>query len=254
MKQSQWWREAILYQIYPRSFQDSNGDGIGDLRGVINRIDHLKDLGINTVWICPFYDSPDDDNGYDIRDYRKIHSEFGDMETFEELLEKLHAADIRLVIDLVVNHSSDEHYWFQEAINSKNNEYSDYYIFKDADREIYNAISLRKLPVFIWVPGNNNFHANIDFSIQLKYPSELHQSEEWMKVEPRLTKQQALSLAERFPSHLDEISEKCRKANLAELVCEGEIYDVIVKVLKAHKGGSRYLFGGGANQESPREQ
>lgn len=135
MKQSQWWREAILYQIYPRSFQDSNGDGIGDLRGIINRIDHLKDLGINTVWICPFYDSPDDDNGYDIRDYRKIHSEFGDMETFEELLEKLHAADIRLVIDMVVNHSSDEHHWFQEAIKSKDNQYSDYYIFKDADDE-----------------------------------------------------------------------------------------------------------------------
>ena len=103
------------------------------MRGVINRIDHLKDLGINTVWICPFYDSPDDDNGYDIRDYRKIHSEFGDMETFEELLEKVHAADIRLVIDMVVNHSSDEHHWFQEAVKSKNNNYSDYYIFKDAD-------------------------------------------------------------------------------------------------------------------------
>lgn len=126
-----WWQERTFYQIYPRSFQDSNGDGIGDLRGIISRLDYLKWLGIGAVWLCPVYDSPNADMGYDIRDYEKIMDEFGTMEDFEELLRGLHERDIKLIMDLVVNHSSDEHTWFVEARKSKDNPYRDYYIWRD---------------------------------------------------------------------------------------------------------------------------
>ncbi len=127
-----WWKEAIVYQIYPRSFYDSNGDGIGDLNGIRQKLDYLQDLGVNTIWCSPFYDSPNDDNGYDIRDYQKIMAEFGTMEDFDKLLEEIHARDMKLVIDLVVNHTSDEHKWFKEALKSKDNPYHDYYIWRDA--------------------------------------------------------------------------------------------------------------------------
>lgn len=114
-----WWKERVFYQIYPRSFQDSNGDGIGDLRGIISRLDYLKSLGIGAVWLCPVYDSPNADMGYDIRDYEKIMTEFGTMEDFDELLRGLHERDIKLVMDLVVNHSSDEHRWFVGSRSSR---------------------------------------------------------------------------------------------------------------------------------------
>lgn len=127
-----WWKEAVIYQIYPRSFKDSNGDGIGDLRGIIEKLDYLKDLGINAIWCSPFYDSPNDDNGYDIRDYKKIMAEFGTMEDFDELLDEIHKRDMKLIVDLVVNHTSDEHEWFKEALKSKDNPYHDYYIWRDA--------------------------------------------------------------------------------------------------------------------------
>lgn len=127
----QWWKERVFYQIYPRSFQDSNGDGIGDLRGIISRLDYLKELGIGAVWLCPVYDSPNADMGYDIRDYEKIMAEFGTMEDFDELLAEMHKRDIKLVMDLVVNHSSDEHKWFVESRKSKDNPYRDYYIWRD---------------------------------------------------------------------------------------------------------------------------
>lgn len=126
-----WWKERVFYQIYPRSFQDSNGDGIGDLRGIISRLDYLKSLGIGAVWLCPVYDSPNADMGYDIRDYEKIMAEFGTMEDFDELLRELHSRDIKLVMDLVVNHSSDEHRWFVESRSSRDNPYRDYYIWRD---------------------------------------------------------------------------------------------------------------------------
>ena len=128
---SPWWKERVFYQIYPRSFQDSNGDGIGDIPGLISRLDYLQWLGIGAVWLCPVYDSPNDDMGYDIRDYRKIMSEFGTMEDFDRLLEEMHRRDIRLVMDLVVNHSSDENAWFVESRKSKDNPYRDYYIWRD---------------------------------------------------------------------------------------------------------------------------
>ena len=130
MKQA-WWKERVFYQIYPRSFMDTNGDGVGDLRGIIEKLDYLKALGIGAIWLCPVYDSPNDDNGYDIRDYERIMAEFGSMADFDALLEGLHARDIKLVMDLVVNHSSDEHAWFTESRKSKDNPYRDYYIWRD---------------------------------------------------------------------------------------------------------------------------
>lgn len=127
-----WWKEAIVYQIYPRSFCDSNGDGIGDLKGIISKLDYLKDLGVTAIWCSPFYDSPNDDNGYDIRDYQKIMDEFGTMEDFDTLLYEIHQRDMKLIIDLVVNHTSDEHKWFEQAKMSRDNPYHDYYIWRDA--------------------------------------------------------------------------------------------------------------------------
>jgi len=125
--QREWWKEAVVYQIYPRSFQDSNGDGVGDLRGIINRLDYIASLGIDVVWLNPIYQSPNDDNGYDISDYRQIMAEFGSMAEFEELLAGLHQRGIKVVMDLVVNHSSDEHYWFQQSRQSRDNPYRDFY-------------------------------------------------------------------------------------------------------------------------------
>ena len=107
-----WWKEAVVYQIYPRSFYDSNGDGIGDLLGIYEKLDYLQELGVNAIWCSPFYDSPNDDNGYDIRDYKKIMAEFGTMEDFDLLLDEIHARGMKLIVDLVVNHTSDEHEWF----------------------------------------------------------------------------------------------------------------------------------------------
>ena len=104
-----WWKESVVYQIYPRSFCDSNGDGVGDLQGIISKLDYLKELGVDVVWLSPIYDSPNDVNGYDIRDYRAVMKEFGTMEDFDCLLEEMHKRGIRLVMDLVVNHTSDEH-------------------------------------------------------------------------------------------------------------------------------------------------
>lgn len=125
----QWWKESVVYQIYPRSFNDSNGDGIGDIKGITEKLDYLKELGIDVVWLSPVYQSPNDDNGYDISDYRTIMDEFGTMGDWEEMLDGMHERGIRLVMDLVVNHSSDEHAWFTEARKSKDNPYRDYYMW-----------------------------------------------------------------------------------------------------------------------------
>lgn len=128
--QKNWWKEGGVYQIYPRSFYDSNGDGIGDLKGIIEKLDYLKDLGIDIIWLSPVYESPNDDNGYDISDYHKIMDVFGTMEEFDELLAEVHARKMKLIMDLVVNHTSDEHQWFQEARKSKESPYRDYYIWR----------------------------------------------------------------------------------------------------------------------------
>ncbi len=126
-----WWKEAVVYQIYPRSFMDSNGDGIGDLNGITSRLDYLKELGIDVIWLSPVYQSPNDDNGYDISDYQAIMQEFGTMEDFDKMIEGIHARGMRLVMDLVVNHTSDEHAWFLESRKSKDNPYRDYYIWRE---------------------------------------------------------------------------------------------------------------------------
>ena len=126
-----WWKEQVIYQIYPRSFYDSNGDGIGDIKGIILKLDYLKFLGIDIIWLSPHFDSPNDDNGYDIRDYRKIMEEFGDMNDFDNLLSEIHNREMKLVIDLVVNHTSDEHNWFIESKSSSKNKFRDFYIWKE---------------------------------------------------------------------------------------------------------------------------
>jgi len=126
-----WWKNAVFYQIYPRSFQDSNGDGIGDIQGIISRLDYLQELGVTGIWLSPVYKSPNDDNGYDISDYEAIHPDYGTMDDMDRLIQDAKERDIRIVMDLVVNHTSDEHQWFIEAKKSKDNKYRDYYIWRD---------------------------------------------------------------------------------------------------------------------------
>ena len=126
-----WWKEAVGYQIYPRSFKDSNNDGIGDIRGIISKLDYLKELGIDVIWICPMYKSPNDDNGYDISDYQDIMEEFGNMEDFDLMLDEVHKRGMKLIIDLVINHTSDEHPWFIESKLSKDSKKRDWYIWRD---------------------------------------------------------------------------------------------------------------------------
>lgn len=132
----QWWKEAVFYQIYPRSFCDSNGDGIGDIQGIISKLDYLVSLGVNAVWLSPIYDSPNDDNGYDIRDYFKVLDEFGSMDDFDVLLDELKARDMKLIMDLVVNHTSDEHVWYKAAVDNVNSPYHDYYHFEKSDSKM----------------------------------------------------------------------------------------------------------------------
>jgi oligo-1,6-glucosidase len=130
---AKWWKEAIVYQIYPRSFKDSDGDGVGDLKGIISKLDYIKSLGINAVWINPIYSSPNDDNGYDVSDYRNIMKDFGTMDDFDALLKGIHDRGIKLIMDLVVNHSSDEHEWFKQSRSSRTNPYREYYHWWNAE-------------------------------------------------------------------------------------------------------------------------
>ena len=129
--EKKWWKESVVYQIYPKSFKDSNGDGIGDIKGIIEKLDYLEELGVNVLWISPMLESPQDDNGYDISDYRRIYEEYGTMDDYEKMLSEAHKRDIRVLMDLVVNHTSDEHNWFIESRKSRDNPYRDYYIWKD---------------------------------------------------------------------------------------------------------------------------
>ena len=144
--EKKWWKEAVAYQIYPRSFMDSNNDGIGDLQGIISKLDYLKDLGIDVIWICPVYKSPNDDNGYDISDYQDIMSDFGTMEDFNELLSEIHKRNMKIIIDLVINHTSDEHPWFIESRSSKQNPKRDWYIWREGkdNKETNNSESIFK--------------------------------------------------------------------------------------------------------------
>ncbi|MGK7388840.1 MAG: alpha-glucosidase [Candidatus Cyclobacteriaceae bacterium M2_1C_046] len=125
-----WWKESIVYQIYPRSYNDSDGDGIGDINGIIQKLDYIKSLGVDIIWLCPVYESPNDDNGYDISDYRAIMDEFGTMDDYDQLLSGIHDRGMRLIMDLVANHTSDEHKWFKESKKSKDNPYRNYYFWQ----------------------------------------------------------------------------------------------------------------------------
>ena len=161
-KKQPWWKTAVVYQIYPKSFQDSNGDGIGDIQGIISRLDYLRELGVDALWISPMYCSPQDDNGYDISDYRNIDPMFGTMEDMEELIRESQKRDIRIVMDLVLNHTSDEHIWFQEAKKSKDKPYHVYYVWRDGkEGELPNDMrAVFGGPAWEWVPqlGQYYFH------------------------------------------------------------------------------------------------
>ena len=129
---NEWWRKSVVYQIYPKSFNDTTGNGVGDIQGIIQKLDYLKKLGVDVIWLTPVYSSPQRDNGYDISDYYNIHDEYGTMDDFQELLDETHHRGMKLIMDLVVNHSSTEHEWFKQASSSKDNQYRDFYIWKDA--------------------------------------------------------------------------------------------------------------------------
>ena len=134
LQERNWWKEGIIYQIYPRSFKDTSGNGVGDLQGIIQKLDYIESLGVTMVWLNPIYESPNDDNGYDISDYRAIMKEFGSMKDFDELLEGLHKRGMKFIMDVVVNHSSDEHEWFQQSRSSRDNPYRDYYHWWPAEK------------------------------------------------------------------------------------------------------------------------
>ena len=155
-----WWKEGVVYQIYPRSFKDSSGNGIGDIYGIIEKLDYIKSLGVNMIWICPIYSSPNDDNGYDISDYRKISEEFGGNKAFDILLDEMHKRDLRLIMDLVANHSSDEHMWFQESKKGEDNPYHDYYFWKKGkpDRAPNNWLSVFSGSVWEWDSNLNKYY------------------------------------------------------------------------------------------------
>ena len=158
-----WWKEAVVYQIYPRSFKDSNGDGIGDLKGITSKLDYIKGLGVDVIWLSPMYDSPNADNGYDIRDYRKIMTEFGSMADFDELLQGVKQRNMKMILDLVVNHSSDEHAWFVESRKSKDNPYRDYYIWRPAKegKEPNNWTSFFSGPAWKKDPATGEYYLHL---------------------------------------------------------------------------------------------
>ncbi|NQN95102.1 alpha-glucosidase [Streptococcus suis] len=162
IQKTDWWKKSVIYQIYPRSFQDSNGDGIGDIRGIISRLDYLHDLGIDAIWLSPVYQSPMDDNGYDISDYQGIAPEFGTMEDMEELIAEGHKRNIKIIMDLVLNHTSDEHFWFQEALNGPDNPYYDYYVWADEPNELRSTFSGS---AWEYVPHLNKYYLH-QFSVK----------------------------------------------------------------------------------------
>lgn len=167
MNQKKWWQDSVVYQIYPRSFQDSNGDGIGDIRGIIKRLDYLEELGIDAVWLSPVCRSPQDDNGYDISDYQDIDPMFGSLEDMEELIAEAKKRNIRIIMDLVLNHSSDEHRWFREARKDKNNPFHDYYVWRDGEEGVYpnDMKSLFGGQAWEWVPELKQYYFH-QFSVK----------------------------------------------------------------------------------------
>lgn len=168
MSTAKWWKEAVAYQIYPRSFKDSNGDGMGDLPGVTSKLSELKYLGVDVLWICPMYKSPQDDNGYDISDYQQIHEPFGTMADFDQLMKQAHSLGMKVLIDLVINHTSDEHPWFIESRSSKNNPKRDWYIWRDAKngKEPNNWESIFGGSAWQWDAGTEQYFMHLFSSKQ----------------------------------------------------------------------------------------
>ena len=162
IQKKDWWKKSVIYQIYPRSFQDSNGDGVGYIRGIISRLDSLHELGIDAIWLSPVYQSPMDDNGYDISDYQGIAPEFGTMEDMEELIAEGHKRNIKIIMDLVLNHTSDEHFWFQEALKGPDNPYYDYYVWADEPNELRSTFSGS---AWEYVPHLNKYYLH-QFSVK----------------------------------------------------------------------------------------
>lgn len=162
IQKTDWWKKSVIYQIYPRSFQDSNGDGIGDIPGIISRLDYLHKLGIDAIWLSPVYQSPMDDNGYDISDYKDIAPEFGTMKDMEELISEGHKRNIKIIMDLVLNHTSDEHFWFQEALKGPENPYYDYYVWADEANELRSTFSGS---AWEYVPHLNKYYLH-QFSVK----------------------------------------------------------------------------------------
>lgn len=166
-KQAKWWQKAVIYQIYPRSFYDSNADGIGDLQGIIQKLPYLQDLGIDAIWLSPVFRSPQDDNGYDISDYQDIDPIFGKLEDMDELIAEAKKRGIRIIMDLVLNHSSDEHPWFLEAKKSKDNPYHDFYVWRDGVEGKYpNDLKAAFCgPAWEWVPECGQYYLH-QFSVK----------------------------------------------------------------------------------------
>jgi len=164
-----WWKEAVFYQVYPRSFMDGDGDGIGDLAGLISRLDYLQELGVDAVWLSPIYDSPNDDNGYDIRDYRAIMAEFGTLDDLDRLIRELHSRGMKLIMDLVVNHTSDEHRWFREALDDPESLYREYYFFRPGapDEPPNNWTSFFSGPAWRWFPERGEWAMHLFSSKQM---------------------------------------------------------------------------------------
>lgn len=167
MNNKKWWQNSVVYQIYPRSFQDSNGDGIGDIQGIIKRLDYLQELGIDAIWLSPVCRSPQDDNGYDISDYQDIDPMFGNLDDMEQLISEAKKRNIRIIMDLVLNHSSDEHRWFTEAKKSKDNPYHDYYVWRDGEEGVYpnDMGSAFGGPAWEWVPELKQYYFH-QFSVK----------------------------------------------------------------------------------------
>ena len=161
MAQQQWYKGAVIYQVYPRSFQDTNGDGIGDLKGIIARIDYIKSLGVDAIWISPFFKSPMKDFGYDISDYRDVDPLFGDLNDFDELIAHAHQRDIKIIIDQVLSHTSDQHQWFLDSRENKTNDKSDWYVWSDSKpdgTQPNNWLSIFGGPAWQWEPRRGQYY------------------------------------------------------------------------------------------------
>ena len=249
-----WWKKAVIYQIYPKSFQDTNGDGIGDLQGIISRLDYLKELGIDAIWISPIFKSPQDDNGYDISDYQGIDPLFGNMDDMEELFAEANKRNIRIILDLVLNHSSDEHSWFIEAKKSKDNPYHDYYVWRDGEEGVYPNDMKATFggPAWEWVPelGQYYFH---QFSVKQpdlnweneKVREELYSMIRWwiekgaggfrLDVIDQIAKEPDLEITANGPRLHEYIRELSEKAFIrGDLITVGEAWGADIDLAKLY--------------------